>query len=224
MYLALGQAPITLMVKAGEDATKAIPMKEQFRYPSFLPGRLIYPQNKKSEVLRLNYNQLHGAMQFIDPKGDTLFIAEDSNIFKYVHVGPDLYFHDFREGYFEMVTREGKVRLLSQFKWKIIRKEIVVDNGYGTSASVANTEYSSRRSGDIGNFVQNENTLFGKEWAFFLLGPKDKLYKATRSGFLKAFTDYKQEIQLYFKAQDTDFNKEGDLRKLLEFCLNLENV
>jgi hypothetical protein len=224
MHMALCQTPGTILVKAGEDATKVIPMKEQYRYPTFLPGRLIYPQNKKSELLRLNYNQLHGAMQFIDPKGDTLFIAEDSNIFKYVQVGNDLYYHDFREGYFEMLTKEGSVKLLSRYRWKIIRKEIVVDNGYGTSASVANTEYSARRSEEINNFVQNENTLFGKDWTFFLLGNKDKLYKATKSGFLKVFSDHKTEIQLYLKEQNTDFNNEADVRALLEFCLNLDNV
>lgn len=224
MHSVLCQSNTTILVKAGEDASKVIPQKEQLRYPQFLPGRLIYPQNKKSEVLRLNYNQLHGAMQFIDQKGDTLFIAEDSNIFKYVQIGNDLFFHDFRQGYFEMVTREGNINLLSQFRWKIIRKEVVVDNGYGTSASVGGTEYSSRRSGDINNFVQNENTLFGKEWAYFLLGNKEKLYKATKSTFLKLFSDNKQEIQLYLKEQEIDFDKEADLRKLLEFCLSLENV
>lgn len=223
MHVVLCQQQNTIMVMAGDDATKVIPLKERYRYSEFMNGRLFYPQNKRSELLRLNYNQLFGAMQFIDSKGDTLFIAEDSNIFKYVQVGNDLYFHDFRDGYFEMVTRSGDLKLMSQFKWKIIRTEIVVNNGYGTSASVANTEYSTRRSDDINNFVQNENTLFGKEISYFLLGNKDKVYKATKSTFLKLFPDHKQEILLYLKEQNTDFGEEEDLRKLLEFCFGLEN-
>jgi hypothetical protein len=223
IQLAFCQSNSTILVKAVKTPRKRFPAKNNL-LPQFLPGRLIYPQNKVSEVLRFNYNQLHGAMQFIDPKGDTLFIAEDSNIFKYVHVGNDLYFHDFKQGYFEMVTREGKIKLLSQFRWKIIRKEIVVDNGYGTSASVANTEYSARRSNEINNFVQNENTLFGKEWAFFLLGDKDKVYKATKSTFLKLFSDNKQEIQAFLKDEAIDFNNQAHLQKLLEFCLSLETV
>jgi len=223
MHVVLCQPQRTIMVRAGEDATKVIPLSERYRYSEFMNGRLFYPQNKRSEVLKLNYDLLFGAMQFIDSKGDTLFIAEDSNIFKYVQVGSDLYFHDFRDGYFEMVTRTGDLRLMSQYKWKVVRTEIVVNNGYGTSASVANTEYSSRRSDDISNFVQNENTLFGKELTYFLLGNKDKVYKATKSTFLKSFPDHKQEILLYLKEQNPDFGKEEDLKKLLEFCLGLEN-
>lgn len=215
------QSPNTILVKAGEDFSKVIPLNERYRYTEFHDGLLHYPQGKKSSVLKLNYNLVFGAVQFLDDKGDTLFIAEDSNIFKYVQIQRDLYYHDFRDGYFEILTRNAPVKLIAQLKWKVVRKEIVVENGYGTSASVSNTEYSSRRSSDINNFVQNENTLFGKDLSYFLLGKKEKIYKANKNGFLKIFYDHKQKINLYIKEQNIDFLKEEDLKKLLEFCNNL---
>lgn len=213
----------SIMVNAGDDVSKVIPRKEQLRYPEFRDGQCVYPQGKRSEVLKLNYNMLVGAMQFIDPKGDTLFIAEDSNIFRYVQIQRDLYYHDYIQGYFEILTREAPIKLLSQLNWRIVRKESVVNNGYGNSSSVSTTEYSSRRS-DINTLVQNENSLFTKEQRFFLLGKKDKLYKATKSGFIKVFSDYKKEIKLHFDEREIDFQSEEDLRRLLEYCNTLAAV
>ena len=212
-----------VLVKAGDDVSKTIPKKEQLRYPEFQDGQLVYPQGKRSNVIKLNYNLLVGAMQFIDHKGDTLFIPEDSNIFKYVQINRDLYYHDFMQGYFEILTREDPIKLLGQTKWRIVRKEAVVNNGYGNSSSVSNTEYSSRRS-DVNTFVQNENSLFKKELYYFLLGRKDKIYKANKAGFVKAFAEYKKQVRLFFADEEIDFQNEGDLKKLLEFCNTLDSV
>jgi len=213
----------SIMVNAGDDVSKVIPRKEQLRYPEFQDGMCVYPQGKRSGVLKLNYNMLVGAMEFIDPKGDTLFIAEDSNIFRYVQIQRDLYYHDYIQGYFEILTRDASIKLLSQLNWRIVRKESVVNNGYGNSSSVSNTEYSARRS-DINTLVQNENSLFTKEQRFFLLGKKDKIYKATKSGFIKVFSEHKKEIRLYFDEEDIDFLNEEDLRRVLEYCNTLDTV
>jgi hypothetical protein len=222
--LAFSQTSHSILVKAGEDPAKVIPLKERYRYGEFLEGRFYDPQSKRSQILKLNYNIFFGAMQFINSDGDTLFIAEDSNIFKYVQIQRDLYYHDFREGYFEVLTLEPSIKLLAQLKWKVIRKETVVNNGYGSTSSVNGTEYSSRRAGDIGNFIQNENILFGKDLSYFLLGKKDKIYKANKAGFIKAFSNHKQKIQRFLKEQNVDFLRESDIRKLLEFCNSLESA
>src|SRR5688572_18087789 len=149
--VAFSQTNNTILVKAGQDPVKVIPWKERYRYSEFLDGTFYDPQHKKSQMLKLNYNIFFNAMQFINVDGDTLFVDEASNMFKYVQINADLYYHDFRAGYFEILTLEPSIKLLAQLKWKVIRKEIVVNNGYGTISSVSGTEYSSRRAGDIGN-------------------------------------------------------------------------
>jgi hypothetical protein len=121
-----------------------------------------------------------------------------------------------------MHTREGPVKLLSQLKWKVVRKEAVINNGYGSSASVGSTEYTSRRS-DINTFVQNENSLFGKDLSYFLLGNKDKIYKATKVGFIKAFADHKKKLKTYFSEETIDFRNTEHLKALLEFCNEFNN-
>jgi hypothetical protein len=208
------QPPGAILVKAGEDFRGVIPRTERYRYPQFQEGVLFYPQSTRSEIMKMNYDLVVGAMQFLDEKGDTLFIAEDSNIFKYIKIQKDLYYHDFLLGYFEMGTREGLVKLLIQNKWKVLRREPVVNNGYSSSASIATTEYSLRRS-DINTFVQNENILYTKELYYFLLGKRDKIYKANKAGFVKAFSDHRRQVKQYIGNHDIDFRKEEDIRQAL---------
>lgn len=214
----------SVLVKAGQDYTKAIPRSDRYRYKDFMNGQLHYPQGKKSQVLRLNYNIIFAAVQFIDSNGDTLFIAEDSNIFKYVSINNDLFFHDFQFGYFEILTREPQIKLMSQVKWNIARKDVMIENGYGSSLSLSNSDYSTIRVSGANNFIQNENTLFEKEDAYFLLDKKQRIHKATKSSFIKIFQDYKGEIQSFLKDNDIDFSDKDDLRTLLEFCNALPNV
>lgn len=214
----------SVLVKAGQDYTKAIPRSDRYRYKDFMNGQLHYPQGKKSQVLRLNYNIIFAAVQFIDSNGDTLFIAEDSNIFKYVSINNDLFFHDFQFGYFEILTREPQIKLMSQIKWNIARKDVMIENGYGSSLSLSNSDYSTIRVSGANNFIQNENTLFEKQDAYFLLDKKQRIHKATKSSFIKIFQDYKGEIQSFLKNNDIDFSDKDDLRTLLEFCNALPNV
>ena len=213
-----------VLVKAGQDYTKTIPHKDRYLYQDFMDGQLHYPQGKKSPVLKLNYNLIFAAVQFIDSNGDTLFIAEESNIFKYVSIENNLFFHDFQQGYFEILTKQPAIKLVSQLKWNIVRKDVMIDNGYGSSSSMSNSDYSTIRMSGANNFIQNENTLFEKEISYYLLDKKYRVHKATKNNVIKVFPDHKNEIQLFLKDNNVDFSNKDDLKKLLDFCNMLPNA
>ena len=64
----------TYLVKAGERPASVIPLKAQYQYQDFRNGILFFPKGKKSEILSLNFNILYSEIQFIDTKGDTVFL------------------------------------------------------------------------------------------------------------------------------------------------------
>ena len=205
----------SVMVMAGENATQVIPLSQRYLFPEFRSGQLYFPQGERSEVILMNYNMVLDAMQFIDTKGDTMFIAEDSNIFRYIQIEETLFFHKFGEGYFIVLTREDPIKLLAKKKWNVLRRELLVNNGYGTSASMnSSSAYTARRSDD-NTFVQHENTLFGKGESFFLLGPKERLYAANRSGLVKSYPDLRKQVKKYVQKNDIDYRSETDLRQTL---------
>ena len=214
----------TILVKAGQDYTKTIPKSDQYLYQEFMDGQLHYPQGKKSTVLKLNYNVIFAAVQFIDSNGDTLFIAEDSNIFKYVSIKNNLFFHDYQQGYFEILTKEPAVKLVSQLKWNIIRKDVMINNGYGPSLSMSNSDYSTVRMSGANNFIQNDNTYFEKETSYYFLDKKYRIHKATKNNVLKIFQDHKDDVQLFLKNNTVDFSSQEDLKRLLDFCNMLPNA
>lgn len=100
----------------------------------------------------------------------------------------------------------------------------MIDNGYGSSLSMSNSDYSTIRMAGANNFIQNENTLFERGTAYYLLDKKNKVHKATKNNVIKIFQDHKDDVQLFLKNNNVDFTSKEDLKRLLEFCNMLPNV
>lgn len=211
----LAQVPQEFMVRAGEEPSEVIPRVQHFYYPAFQQGQIFYPQGKRSDVLLLNYNTLAGVMQYIDAAGDTLFIPEESNIFKYVRIGNDIFYHHFREGYFNLQTRGENFNLAKRIRWKIERREIMVDNGYGMSAATPGSTISTKKIGEA--VVANHDLAYTSETQYFLVGPRDAVYHATRAGVLKAFSDHKDQMQDYMREHPIDFEDTNALAELITY-------
>lgn len=217
--MALAQAPRQYMVRTGQEATDVIPRVQHFYYPDFQKGQVFYPQGKRSDVLLLNYNTLLEVMQYIDQNGDTLFIPEESNIFKYVKIGPDIFYHHFREGYFNLHTRNDNYNLATRTRWRIERRDVMVYNGYGMSVVSPGSTLSERRVGE--SVVPNQELSYVSEQLFYLIGPRDVVLRANRAGFLKAFSTYKEAVSAYIREHATDFDNEESLKELIAFANGL---
>jgi hypothetical protein len=224
MFASFSQAPETYLVKAGEQPDKVIPSKDQYMYPEFLKGLLYFPQGKKSGVLLLDFNLLYSTVDFIDTNGDTLSIDEDANITEYVRIQSDLFFHDYKKGYFLMLTKREPVKLVVTKAWKIVRRDRVTNNGYGIGTGGSTSDWSSRRSPDNMHTNPNQNVVYHKETDYFLLAEKNKIYRATKSHLMKIFPDNKKKIQAYLEEHEVDFAKEEDLKPLIEFCDGLNSA
>lgn len=216
------QVPQQYTVHTGQEASEVIPRSQHFYYPDFQRGQVFYPQGKRSDVLLLNYNTLLGVMQYIDHDGDTLFIPEESNIFKYVRIGGDLFYHHFRDGYFNLQTRHDYYNLGTRVRWKIDRRDLMVYNGYGTSVVSAGSTLSERRVDE--SVVPNQELSYVSEQMFFLIGPRDAVFRANRAGFFKAFAAHKEEISAYIRAHGTDFGNKESLKELIAFANGLQGL
>jgi hypothetical protein len=215
----LAQAPEEYLVRAGEEPSDVIPRIRQFYFPEFRQGQVFYPQGKRSDVLLLNYNTLLDVMQYIDSKGDTLFIPEESNIFKYVRIGEDIFYHHFRDGYYNLHSRDDNYNLATRTRWKIERRDLMISNGYGMMEASPGSTISNKRVGD--HFVQNEDMAYSHESAYYVVGPRDVVFRANRAGFMKSFPDNKDEIQAFIREHQTNFDDEQSLKLLVSFTSSL---
>lgn len=201
------------VVRTGQEAAEVIPRVEHFYFPEFQQGQVFYPQGKRSDVMLLNYNTLLEVMQYIDAQGDTLYIPEESNIFKYVRIGKNLFYHHFKEGYLNLLTRHDQFNLASRRRWKIERRDMMVYNGYGMSSVSPGSTLSERRVGQ--DVVPNQDVAYITEEQYFVVGPRDAVYRANRAGLLKAYSAHKEEMQAYLREHQIDFDNESALMDLI---------
>jgi len=71
-------------VNPGQKIFEVIPQSDIYKYPEFTVGMVLIKDGTFASA-KLNYNGLLGEMQFIDPRGDTLSLADEKNISSYLH-------------------------------------------------------------------------------------------------------------------------------------------
>ena len=98
------------VINPGQTIQEVIPDTVRYSYTHFRSGIVLFPGNEAATAL-VNYNLMLGEMQFIDPKGDTLYIG-DPEKFERIAVGLDTFF--FNNGYLRQMAYKNKVRLLQK--------------------------------------------------------------------------------------------------------------
>lgn len=204
-----------------------IPYKEKYLYSEFRDGRIFYVPHRESSLIKLNYNRYRSLISMIDEKGDTSFVA-NFKIIKYILVKSDLYYHDHLKGYFEILSHpDDSIRLLVQRQLNIRSREVLKD--YEKPKPVSTEKLFTILYVPRNPTFARENVTISRDVVYYLMNEKDEIFIANKSAFLKLFQKHKQKIEYHLaqlKNQRTPikFDKEGDLRKLLLFCLDLSTV
>jgi hypothetical protein len=207
-----------VMIRPGESPRIAFPLKEKYRFPEFRSGFLITIDNKKSQNLNFNFNLFWQKPEFIDAKGDTLFI--DDLAIKYVQIRDVTYYHEFPKAYYEFVLKTEVATLAVQREWKFIRHDAITNNGYGETTGISRSQSSTIRTSS-GRTYANEASVFEKDSSYFFIDAKNRIYKASATNAMKLFSDYKNEINNFLKQNEINFKNETDLRKLFDFIIPL---
>jgi hypothetical protein len=83
-----------------KDMDENLPTNLRYSNNKFADGTLYYINGKRSG-LKLNYYLFFGDMRLFE-NNDTLSIVNDPTL-KYVRIGSDFYYHDFKMGYLKIV-------------------------------------------------------------------------------------------------------------------------
>jgi hypothetical protein len=211
----------TFRVKAGEDLSSILSAHGLYKNAAFINGT-VYLKDKSVATAAMNYNIYIGDIQFIDPKGETLSIA-NPEVIDSVVLGENLYF--FKKGYLEVIKNYGTIKLAARTK---IEFRPVKLGAYGSQA----TNVGMESYGHIGNagpylnskeFTANQDLQVIRETSYLLLYKNVKEAAAKRSGFLDAFPKIEKIVTAYIQSQNIDFKKKEDLIKLLAFCVEKNN-
>jgi hypothetical protein len=191
-----------------------------FRYKEYASGRVIFKDNSSADA-KFNFNQLAGKMLFINPKGDTMELANPET-FKLIIVGIDT-FYFFENKYLEKITHYPTINLAKNQSVKFIGKE--KKGAYGTYSGVSASNSNTTFTNDdqiTKNIAVDENNVYSYNNTYYLSDKFNNFSVANKKNFYKAFFVHEKEIKIFADAQAINFNKVEDLQKLVQYAHSLD--
>ena len=185
-----------------------------YRFPTFTNAN-VKLKSGESVASKLDFNLLISEMQFIDPHGDTLSIAKPEDIDS-IALGGSSFF--YKDGYKEIVGGNDSIKLV--IVRKVTYEPIQIGAmGLRSRSGVGIDNYASL----LANSAEKQLTLnvdvdITTETTYFLTSNNSVMVKANRTAFLTLFSKNSEAIQAYLKTDKPSFNKEKDIKKLLDFC------
>ncbi len=207
-------------IKTGQAVADVLTQADIYHYPQFTNGKVFLRDGSKA-VGKMNYNRLYGQMLFINPKGDTLALADEKNL-KFIVIDRDTFY--FGQGYMKLIANDGVIKLTEKQVWVMadIRKMGTHDR---PTTTVAVTSLSSFTNGKDAakskDLIMNEDIVMRKETQYYF-GDKYNLFvPATKKGLLQLFPKEHLSIENYLKENKVNFNKKEDVENLYKFLHKL---
>lgn len=202
------------VVNPGQRIGDVFTRQDIYAYPVFGQGTVYFNDGSNSNAL-MNYNSLYGEIQFIDPKGDTLSLADESRI-KMLTINNDSFYFDHDHGYLQQLSKAGNLRLMRRV---IIRQTSSAKIGlYNQSVEGgAASSYTVLSSGaHDANLMVNEKVTFSKEENYFFTDEKGRVQPVSRKSAEK-ISGKKDAVAAYFASHNVDFKSEADLEGLVSY-------
>ena len=203
-------------IRTGERVTDVLTVADIYHYPQFTNGKVFLRDGSKA-VGKMNYNRLYGQMLFINPKGDTLALADEKNI-KFIVIDRDTFYYG--EGYIRLLASNGITKLTEKQVWVLadIRK---IGTHNRPTTTVAVTSLSSFTNGKDAakskDLIMNEDVVLKKETQYYF-GDKYNLFvPASKKGLQQLFPKEHSSIDNYLKENKVNFNNKEDIEKLYQF-------
>jgi hypothetical protein len=210
------QSKSLFIVNPGKKITEEIAASEIYRYPGFRPATIALKDGSSTRV-ELNYNSLFGEMQFIDPNGDTLSLADEKNI-EVIAFSKDTFYFD--EGWIELVYNYGGVKLGKKKMIELSNREKI--GALETSAAGSISTYSTVATGQyMKDIVARERLSFTARTSYYFGNRFNSFSKATKKSLLKCFAEHQVELEVWLKQNSVDFSNEKDLERLSMYLQSL---
>jgi hypothetical protein len=216
---ASAQKRVKNTINPGEKFVDKLPREEGYMYPEFVKGK-VYLKNNTVSLVQLNYNSLYAEMQFINPKGDTLSVADEKQI-KLIVINQDTFFYD--KSYLKLVSDLGKVKLANNQFFEIVKKEKIGEFGQPGRGSVETYNNISSPS-YIRDIVANEIITMAKSSVYYIGDEFNNFKVANKKNLLEIYSKHEGDVKSYLKENKVDFSNEKDLKKMLAYLKKLEPV
>ncbi len=207
------------------DLPWAVPLNDKglpsykgfYRFSGFTAGEVVF-RNGHTATARLNYNISLDEMQFINPQGDTLAIADPGNIHFVNLNGSRFYYND---GYLQAVDTVSGTILASRQVLMAEHRRAETYNTMLTADEKIVRDSLFTGNGQKYNQESDGQSLTSKEHFFFGDG-KGGFVKAGKEYILQRYDKNRAAIKEFLRTNHINFNKRQDILLLLQFCSQLK--
>jgi len=202
-------------INPGEKVIETIPKEEMYSFTAFEDGTVLFKNNNFSKA-KMNYNSLYGEMMFIDAKGDTLSITDETTI-KLIAIKKDTFF--VAAGYLQLVADFGSIKLARKQFFSFVNRQKLGPFGEPTSATV-DTYNRASSSTYFKELVPKEILTLAKNTELYI-GDRFNNFKAVnKKNLAEFFSDKQKELSSYLKENKTDFSNEEEIKTLIAQFVN----
>lgn len=207
-------------IKTGNKVQDVLATTDIYYYPAFTNGKVFFRDGSKS-IATLNYNRLFDQMLFINPKGDTLALADEKTI-KFIVIENDTFYYD--EGYIRLFMNNGVVKLAEKQIWVVadVRKIGTYNKATTTFAVQSLSHYTDGTdAAKSKELILSEDILLKKETQYFFGDKYNRFVRTGKNKVLQLFSREDLILENYLKENKVNFNKKEDLEKLAQYIAQL---
>jgi len=207
-------------IKDLNDINKIIPFKDRFQYEQFQDGK-VYFRNGKISTAKLNYSYVYAEIMFINPRKDTLLLA-DLDYISHVDIADHSYYFLKGHGHIEHLADYGRYSLGRKSHYvKMGNERYAAYDQYSSTSAISTYSSFINQAGTIQFLKGNNKVVMKKIAAYYFMDRNERFLTASRQNLLKAYSSHKKVINQYLKEHNPDFAQEKDLNQVLEFCSTL---
>jgi len=216
-YCGLSAQDSIVTIKAGNKVRDVLTPADIFYYPQFTSGKVFFRDGRKA-MAKMNFTRLYDEILFINPKGDTLAVADEKTI-KFIIVDQDTFYYD--EGYVRIIVDYGDVKLAEKQIWVVADTRKIGTHNKSTS-TVAITPLSNYSDDGIAraksyDLLINEDMVIRKETQYYFGDKNNHFVRAGKKKLLLLFPKEQLDLENYLKENKVNFDKKDDLKKLAQF-------
>jgi hypothetical protein len=205
------QAPQTFTVKPGMNILEVMPIEAVYLYPKFTSGTVVF-KDQRSVTGKLNFNFLVNAIQFIDPKGDTLSLADEQTI-KLVCIGTDAFY--YRGNCIRQIVSNNAAKLAEKEYYREFAQK---PGSYGMSSGTTSANNLDVIVADRGYKLNTEQEVVLTKARDYFVGNKNGSFLlVNKKNLLKLFPKQVNNISQYINRENIDLANKEDLYKLIAY-------
>ena len=210
---AQSQVSERITVHAGETIAVAFP-NGFYRFPKFTEGTFLMKDGTKSRAL-FNYNFATDEILYIKSNGDTMAVGVPDEMV-YINIGENTQYIYNNKSYLEILSEAQDKRLAKKLKVNIEKDK---KGGYGESAPTSSQDQMANFAWGSQLYQLGHDVIINKTTSYYWVDEKNNPQPVTRKNTMRLVSKDKQsKLEAFIEENNTNFNSEDDLRKLLAYA------